>query len=201
MIAEVTHKLDSICPESHKFILGDFNHSKLGKTLKTCDQYVTCPTTQKNTMLDLCYGSLRGACKSLPLPSFGASNHGSIRLMPVYKPSFRRLVQEERSVKSWSEAGISSLQACSDSSDWHCFFDAYDDINELSDSISSYITFYVDSVIPSKKKLSLTRIISRGSQKSLNLSLTKRKGFSSRAASWRKRQFPGKLKITSKRPK
>lgn len=29
LIADVTHKLDSICPESPKFILGDFNHCNL----------------------------------------------------------------------------------------------------------------------------------------------------------------------------
>lgn len=112
---------------------------------------MTCPTTHKNTILDLCYGSVSGAYKSLPMPSFGASYHSSVYLMPVYKPSFRRQEQEERTVKIWSENSISSLQACFECTDWHCFYDGCDDINDLSDIISSYITFCVDLVIPTKK--------------------------------------------------
>lgn len=151
LIADVMHKLDSICPEAPKFFLGDFNHCNLKKSLRTYEQYVTCSTTQKNTMLDLCYSSVSGAYKSLPMPSFGASYHDSVYLMPVYKPVFRRLEREERTVKIWSEASISSLQACFECTDWQSFYDGCDDMNELTDTVSSYITFCVDSVIPSKK--------------------------------------------------
>lgn len=102
-------------------------------------------------MLDLCYGSVSGAYKSLPMPSFGDSYHGSVYLMAVYKPFFRRLEREERTVKIWSEASISSLQACFECADWQCFYDGCDDNNELIDTVTSYITFCMDSVIPSKK--------------------------------------------------
>lgn len=83
LIADVTHRLDTISPGSPKFILGDFNHCTLSKTLRTYEQYVTCPTTLRNTTLDLCYGSVTGAYKSLTLPSFGASYHSSVFLMSV----------------------------------------------------------------------------------------------------------------------
>lgn len=83
LISDVTHKLDSICPEAPKFALGDFNHCDLKKkTLKIYEQYVT---TTQNTILNLCYGSVSGAYKSLPVPSFGTSNHSSVYLMSVYK--------------------------------------------------------------------------------------------------------------------
>ncbi|KAK0141137.1 hypothetical protein N1851_021878 [Merluccius polli] len=123
----------------------------LKKALGTYEQYVTCPTTHKNTILDLCYGSVSGAYKSLPMTSFGASYHSSVYLMPVYKRSFRCLEQEERTVKIWSETSISSLQACFECTDWDCFYDGCDYINDISDTISSYITFCVDLVIPTKK--------------------------------------------------
>ncbi len=58
--------------------------------------------------------------------------------------------REERVIKNWTEDGISSLQACFDCTDWQCFFDATDDIDELSDAVSSYISFCVDSIIPTK---------------------------------------------------
>lgn len=150
LIADVTLKLDSICPDAPKFILGDFNHCVLSKTLRHYEQYVKCPTTQKNTALDLCYGSVNGAYKAHLLPSFGASYHNSVYLTPVYKPSFRRMEREERTVKVWSENGISTLQASLECTNWNCFFEACDNIDELSDAISSYITFCVDSAIETK---------------------------------------------------
>ena len=35
LIADTTHKLDEICPDAPKFILGDFNKCDLGRTLRT----------------------------------------------------------------------------------------------------------------------------------------------------------------------
>lgn len=40
---------------------------------------------------------------------------------------------------------------CFDCTDWDCFYDAGEDIHELCDAVSSYITFCVDSIVPSKK--------------------------------------------------
>lgn len=35
--------------------------------------------------------------------------------------------------------------------DWQCFYDVCDDINELTDTVSAYISLCVDDVIPTKK--------------------------------------------------
>lgn len=150
LIADTTHKLDEICPDAPKFILGDFNHCDLSKTMRTYEQYVTCTTTQKRSSIDLCYGSVGGAYNSIPMPSLGASYHNSVYLMPVYKPSFRRLEREERTVKLWSEDSISSLQACFECTDWECFQEGSENIDELADTVSSYVTFCVDMVILTK---------------------------------------------------
>ncbi len=88
LIADITHRLDLICPEALKFILGDFNCCTLSKTLRMYEQYVTCTTTQKNTVIDLCYGSVSGAYRSVLMPSLGTSYHNSIYPLPVYKPAF-----------------------------------------------------------------------------------------------------------------
>ncbi len=149
LIVDVTHRLDSICPDAPKFILGDFNHCTLTKSLKTYEQYVTCATTLRNSTIDLCYGSVSSAYKSLPMPSLGASYHKCVFLMPVYKPAFRRLVHGEREVKIWSEDNVASLQACLDCTDWDCF--SCENTDELCDMVSSYISFCVNSTIPSKK--------------------------------------------------
>ncbi|KAK0142184.1 RNA polymerase I-specific transcription initiation factor RRN3 [Merluccius polli] len=153
LIADTTHKLDGICPDAPKFILGDFNKCEFGRTLRTYEQYVTCSTTQKNTTIDLCYGSIGGAYRSIPMPALGASYHNSVYLMPVYKPSFRRSEHKERTVKMWSEDSISSLQACFECTEWDCFRDSTDNIDKLVDTVLSYITFCVDSVIPTRNSV------------------------------------------------
>lgn len=150
LIADVMSRLDAVCPDAPTFVLGDLNHCKLNTVLRTHEQYVTCSTTQKSTIIDLCYGTVKGAYTSMPMPSLGASYHNGVYLMPVYKPSFRRVDRKETTVKSWSEDGITSLQACFECTDWQCFYDGCDDMNDLCDAVSSYINFCVDSIIPSK---------------------------------------------------
>lgn len=118
LIADVTHRLTSICPYAPKFILGDFNHCNLNKTLRTYEQYASCATTWNNT-IDLCYGSVSGAYKSLPMASPGTSYHSSVCLMPTYTPSFKRLECQKKKVST--EDSISSFQTCFECIDWQCF--------------------------------------------------------------------------------
>lgn len=103
-----------------------------------------CPTTSGNTKLDLCRG---GAYTSMFLPSFGASSHNSVFLLPVYKPLLRQLEQKKKTVKVWNEESISILQASVECTDCGCFTDLCGDINKLNDTVSSYVTFCVDSAI------------------------------------------------------
>ena len=102
-------------------------------------------------MIDLCYGSVGSAYKSLPMPSFSASYHNSVFLGAVYKPSFKRFQLVETMLKCWSEDSISALQTCFQCTSWNVFFDTVEDINELTDLISSYVMFCMDSVVPTKK--------------------------------------------------
>lgn len=92
LIEEVTNRLDSLSPDAPTFILGDCNHCQVHNTLKTYEQYVTCPTTLNKSTIDLCYGTVPGAFKSLTMPPFGASYHTSVLLVPIYKPICRKQV-------------------------------------------------------------------------------------------------------------
>ena len=78
-VTDNIHKLDSISPDAPKFILGDFNHCFLNKTLKTCP-------TRFNKTTDLCFGTVPGAYTSLALPSLGSADHNSVLLAPVSFP-------------------------------------------------------------------------------------------------------------------
>ena len=157
-ITDNIHKLDSISPDAPKFILGDFNHCSLNKTLKTYHQYVTCPT-RFNKTIDSCFGTVPGAYTSLALPPLGSADHNSVLLVPVYKPVIQRVQPVMKTVKDWTEDSVACLQGCFDCTDLEMFdqmctsFNELTDVicfNEPTDVISSYISFCVESVIPSK---------------------------------------------------
>ena len=71
--------------------------------------------------------------------------------MPVYKPALRRLEHEEKEVQIRSEDSVSSLQAFLDCTDRDCFYDSCENIDILGDTVSSYISLCVNSIIQSKK--------------------------------------------------
>ena len=86
-ITDNSHKRVSVSPDAPKFILGDFNHCSLNKTLKTYHQYVTCPT-RFNKTIDSCFGTVPGAYTSRALPPFGSADHNSVLLALCTSLSF-----------------------------------------------------------------------------------------------------------------
>ncbi len=129
--------------------LGTYNHCSLNKTLKTYHQYVTCPT-RFNKTVDSCFGTVPGAYTSLALPPLGSADHNSVLLAPVYKPVIQRVQRVVKTVKDWTEHSVACLQGCFDCTDWEMFDQMCTSFNELTDVISSFISFCVESVIPSK---------------------------------------------------
>ena len=57
ILTSIIYRLDSLSPDAPKLIFGDFYQFKMGKTLKTYHQYVTC-ATRHNKTLDLCFGTV-----------------------------------------------------------------------------------------------------------------------------------------------
>lgn len=148
-ILMVTQKLQSKSPDAPLFVLGDFNHCSLGKVLKNLYQFVTC-LTRHSKILDMCYGSVKGAYKSLPLPPLGGADHNCVHLILVYRTVLRREKVLTKQTKLWTDDAIMSLQGCYDCTAWDTFTETSSDIDELTDVISSYVTFCEDSVIPKK---------------------------------------------------
>ena len=128
-------KLDSICPDAPKFILGDFNHCTLDQRLKMYHQYVTC-LTRLNKTIDLCYGTIPSAYKSYALPPLGSADHNTVLLAPSYRPVIQRVKTVVKTVKDWTSESIMCLQACFDCTQWSCFYDTSGDIYELTDGYS-----------------------------------------------------------------
>lgn len=142
--------LELISPDSPKFILGDFNHCSADKSLKGFQQYVTC-TTRLGKTLDKCYGSVPDAYKSVALPPLGSADHHTILLAPAYTPVIRRTEKVVKNIKQWNSDSIARLQGCFESTEWNNLIASSNNINEQVDTVSSYISFCVDNIIPTKK--------------------------------------------------
>lgn len=78
-------------------------------------QYVTCPT-RHGKVLDLCYGTIRGAYKSYCKAPLGTSDHNSVHLVPVYQPTLKREKTERKDVMVWSE-----VWCCFECTNWEIF--------------------------------------------------------------------------------
>ncbi|CAM4735488.1 unnamed protein product [Leuciscus chuanchicus] len=61
-----------------------------------------------------------------------------------------------RTVKRWTNEAEQDLQACFDCTDWTVFEAAATDLDELTDTVTSYISFCEDTCIPTRTFLSFT---------------------------------------------
>ena len=144
----VINGLEDAHPEAVSIVVGDFNRTNMKKVLPKYYQHINFPT-RGDQILDHCYSQIRKCYKPLPRPAFGKSDHTSIMLIPTYRQRLKQEKPVSRAVQRWSAEAISTLQDCFDTTDWQMFFVAADgDINEYTDSVSSYISKCIDDVVP-----------------------------------------------------
>lgn len=141
----VTQRLRSVSPDAPHIILSDMNRCTLKTTLRDFHQYITCPA-RHNKIPDLCYGNIKGAYKSIPLPPLGFSDHNCIHLIPVYRTVPKRGKVQNLRVKVWDDDACLTLQGCLDATDWDMFKESSADIDELTDVVSSWVSYYKNSV-------------------------------------------------------
>lgn len=149
-IREVVQKQESTCPDSIRLILGDFNGCRLSKVLPNYNQYVACKTCGTNT-LDLCYGNIPKAYKSVPMPSLGRSLHNLVRLLPIYKARLKSQKPKKRVVRRWSLEASLALNACFDCTDWEVIMESSETIDEAVDVVNEYIKFCTDMLVPMRE--------------------------------------------------
>jgi len=142
-------KLESISADAPKLILGDFNSCTLKSTLPHYQQYVKCHT-RNNKTIDLCYGNIKGAYTAVSKPPLGKSDHNTVQLLPSYRQKLKTGSKEMKSVKSWDTDSIETLQGCFECTEWDAFFGDNPDPDEVTDVITCYINFCIDSIIPTK---------------------------------------------------
>jgi hypothetical protein len=149
-IREVVMKQESTCPDSIRLVLGDFNVCRLSKVLPNYRQYVTCKTCKDST-LDLCYGNVARAYKSIPLPSLGRSVHNMISLLPMYKSRLKSCKPKKKTVRQWSLDVTLALDACFYQTDWDVFREASASLEEAVEAVTAYINFCTESLVPVKE--------------------------------------------------
>lgn len=150
LILQTVQKLQSLSPDAPNVILGDFNHYSLNKILKGFYKYISCPTRYGKT-LDQCYGLIKGAYKSIPLPPLGTADHNCVHLIPAYRTCLQRGKVLTKRVKLWSEDAVQELQGCLDCTVWEEFITSSRDLDELTDIVSSWISYCEDTVIPDRE--------------------------------------------------
>ncbi|KAI4883080.1 hypothetical protein NFI96_000510 [Prochilodus magdalenae] len=113
-------RLQTQHPTAFIAISGDFNHVTMARTLPNFTQYVDCPTREERT-LDLLYANV----KSQPVTT--------------------------RTVRRWSEETSEVLQDCFETTDWTALYEPHgEDIDGLTECITDYINFCVDSTVPTR---------------------------------------------------
>ncbi len=139
-------------PDSVLIILGDFNKANLSRELPKYRQHVTCPTRDIN-ILDHCYTTIKEAYHSVPRAALGLSDHCLVHLIPTYRQKLKSAKPALRTVKRWTNEAEQDLKACFDLTDWSVFEAAATDLDELTETVTSYISICEDMCIPTRTHL------------------------------------------------
>ena len=103
---------------------------------------MTCPT-RLDSILDLCYGNIKNAYKSIKLPPIGQSDHNAIQLVPAYVPKIKREDIVEKTVKVWNEESMNELNACFECTDWEMLITANNDVCSATETVYLTILLFV----------------------------------------------------------
>uniref|UniRef100_A0A8C2CQ77 Reverse transcriptase domain-containing protein n=1 Tax=Cyprinus carpio TaxID=7962 RepID=A0A8C2CQ77_CYPCA len=139
-------------PDSVLIILGDFNKANLSRELPKYRQHVTCPT-RDNNILDHCYTTIKDAYHSVPRAALGLSDHCLVHLIPTYRQKLKSAKPVVKTVKRWTNETEQDLKACFDLTDWSVFEAATTDLDKLTKTVTSYISFCEDICIPTRTYL------------------------------------------------
>ncbi len=151
-LADMITESEQHHPDSVLIILGDFNKANLSRKLPKYRQHVTCPTRDSN-ILDLCYTAIKDAYHSVPRAALGLSDIYLVHLIPTFRQKLKSAKPVLRTVKRWTNEAERDLQTCFSLTDWTVFEAAANDLDELTDTVTSYISFCEDMCIPTRTHL------------------------------------------------
>ena len=82
---------------------------------------------------------------------FANSDHDSVHLIPTYRPVLKRSKPMLKTVNMWSVDNVEKLKDCFMCTDWEVFTQDNPDINTATYSVTYYIMFCRETVIPNSK--------------------------------------------------
>jgi len=150
LVEDEIAKLLTAKPNSIIIIAGDVNKYQLHSALPSFTQYVNAPTRQ-DSFLDHFYCNVKNAYSCKTINAIGNSDHLAICMKPTY---IRKRLQErptKKISKFITADGLVCLDSLLSETDWNVFIEANTgNINDLTDSITSYIKFCYDQCSTSK---------------------------------------------------
>ncbi len=102
--------------------------------------------------MDHCYTIIKDAYHSVPRAALGLSDHCLVHLIPTYRQKLKSSKPVLRTVKRWTNEAEQDLKACFDLTDWSVFEATSTDLDELTETVTSYIC--EDICIPTRTFLS-----------------------------------------------
>ncbi len=111
-----------------------------------------CPTRDSN-ILDHCYTMRNYVYLSVPRAALGLSDHCLVNLIPTYKQKFKSAKLVLRAVYRWTNEAEQDLKACFDLNDWSFFEAAANDLDELTETVTFYISFCENMCISNRTHL------------------------------------------------
>ncbi len=95
--------------------------------------------------MDRCCTAIKDAYHSVPQTALGRSDHCLVQLIPTYRQKLKSAKPVLRTVKRWTNEAEQDLKASFDLTDWSVFEAAANDLDELTETVTSYISFCEDS--------------------------------------------------------
>ncbi len=95
----------------------------------------------------------KGCIPLCPRAALGLSDHCLVHLLPAYRQKLKSSKPILRTVKRWTVEAEQDLQACFELTDWSVFEAAATDLDELTDTVTSYISFCEDMCVPTRTYL------------------------------------------------
>ena len=82
------------------------------------------------------------------------TDHAMVHLIPAYRQKLKHCKPAVRTSKQWTSEAMEDLRACLDSTDWDMFMTASNSLDELTEAVTSYISFCEDCCIPTRTRVS-----------------------------------------------
>ncbi len=147
-IADCVQQQLNRTPGAPVFEMGGFNNCKLELSLPGYEQYVKC-ATHDSRGLDKCYGNIKSAYSARPNPPLSNSDHNTVHLIPTYKSVLKSSKPQIKTVSVWSKDSVETLKGSLLCTNWDVFYNS--DIDVAVDTITDYLKFCVDCVVPKKE--------------------------------------------------